>query len=640
MLCVTFCFAQENDLEKSFSKMSLNEKIDHFQTLHDSQIIPNRYFLETSFDSHRDEQITGKQSLELQLIFSRLERFKGDYIKSVNMMKGLLESDTIVISKTDSVRIYSELRNTYYRLYLYPEIFDINSRIDKLLESGAGMPLWDFDYNSKLYAELKQFDRAAVEMKKGIERLYTIEHRDSLIIPSAYNSLGFYFLQSKQLDSAYKYFKKSIALSEKLRNTNNVYNELITIARGNIAEIYFFREDYERAIPFLEEEVELGLADGEFSSTISSTIKSLNLLTMCYLETNDFKSARASLDRTSRIIKINGQEKERITYYQHKAEYFDKMKRGDSAYYYYNLAFKIKDSLDASGMNSILASNELIYDITEERKQIEEGKVDLKNKQLELKSTQNYLYLFAAILMALLLLISMYNSYRLRKSRKEVQKKNQEIIVKNEMINNALSDKDVLLKEVHHRVKNNLQIISGLLELQNISIKDERIKMALKEGQNRIQSVALIHKMMYQSDNVSKVNMKDYLNDLSDVLKSSFADISRNVDTVVNADKISFDITTAVPVSLIVNEAVCNAYKHAFQDQQKGEITLVLEENQNDSYTLTVTDNGIGLPDTYDVNATNSIGVDLMRGLSKQLKGSFNMYSDNGTVIELNFKPI
>ena len=182
-----------------------------------------------------------------------------------------------------------------------------------------------------------------------------------------------------------------------------------------------------------------------------------------------------------------------------------------------------------------------------------------------------------------------------------------------------------------------MQVISGLLELQNIAVSDESVKQALKEGQNRVQSVALIHKMMYQSESVSKVNMEKYFEELLQVLNISYAISGKKITTKINATNIDLDVTLAVPLSLIVNEAVCNAYKHAFVNMDEGEILVSIKRDVDKTYRLTVKDNGIGLPKDFNITNLKSIGFDLIKGLTRQLKGHLEVNTNNDTEITISF---
>jgi len=639
---LVFCFllfeasSQNFNSNAKFKSLDANEKITFYKGLTDSVKIKNKSFLIKNFKENINEIKNVTTLFKVKLAIGELNYLAGDYIQSVNVLNGTLDDKKNNLTASDSMEIYDNLKKSYYKLYLYPEIFEVNSKIQRLIKNGAEYPLWSYNMNSKLYRNLYQFDKAVLALKKEIKELKKSKTRDSLIIPSAYNDLGYYYYESKKNDSALVNFNKSLEYAEKsLKNiSNEQYQQISAVVKGNIAEIYVGRKMYNEAIPLLLEDVRVGVKS---KINIGSTVNSYNLLAICYLELGDFENVNEIFNNIKPFVVELSDNPSLVGYLKNKANYYNKIQNSDSSNYYYKEAFKVKDFIDVKGKNQILASNELIYNITEEHRLLEKHKTEFKNQELSLKNKQKNILIFFALILLLLLVLSLYNSYKLKKSRKEVREKNKEITLKNKQVKMALSEKEVLLKEVHHRVKNNLQVISGLLELQNISVTDESVKLALKEGQNRIQSVALVHKMMYQSENVSKVNMQKYLEELLQVLELSYANSQKNIQTDINAMGVDLDITLAVPISLIVNEAVCNAYKHAFENKNSGIIEVAIIKEKETTYSLLIKDDGVGLSEDFDVKQLKSIGFDLIYGLARQLKGKLAVNSTSGTEIKITF---
>jgi len=639
---LVFCFllfeasSQDLNLDVNFKSLDANEKISFYQELTDSIKIKNSSLLINNFKESIDEIENNTTLFKVKLAIGELNYLAGGYIQSVNVLNRILDDEKNILTASDSMAIYDNLKKSYYKLYLYPEIFEVNSKIQKLINNGVEYPLWSYNMNSKLYGSLYQFEKAVLALKKEIKELKKSKNRDSLIIPSAYNDLGYYYYESKKNDSALVNFNKSLEYAEKsLKNiSNEQYQQISAVVKGNIAEIYVGRKMYNEAIPLLLEDVRVGVKS---KINIGSTVNSYNLLAICYLELGDFENVNEIFNNIKPFVVELSDNPSLVGYLKNKANYYNKIQNSDSSNYYYKEAFKVKDFIDVKGKNQILASNELIYNITEEHRLLEKHKTEFKNQELSLKNKQKNILIFFALILLLLLVLSLYNSYKLKKSRKEVREKNKEITLKNKQVKMALSEKEVLLKEVHHRVKNNLQVISGLLELQNISVTDESVKLALKEGQNRIQSVALVHKMMYQSENVSKVNMQKYLEELLQVLELSYANSQKNIQTDINAMGVDLDITLAVPISLIVNEAVCNAYKHAFENKNSGIIEVAIIKEKETTYSLLIKDDGVGLSEDFDVKQLKSIGFDLIYGLARQLKGKLAVNSTSGTEIKITF---
>jgi PAS domain S-box-containing protein len=189
-----------------------------------------------------------------------------------------------------------------------------------------------------------------------------------------------------------------------------------------------------------------------------------------------------------------------------------------------------------------------------------------------------------------------------------------------EQIRASLAEKEVLLKEIHHRVKNNMQIISSLMELQSDSIPDERSRACLRESQNRIRSMALIHELLYQSKDFSAIDLGEYISNLAQYLFDSYVVERERVSLNIDAGNIYLDINRAVPCGLVINELISNSLKHGFPHGRSGEIS-VLVSSDGGRITLQVADNGIGMPAGLDLGNTETLGLQLVNLLAKQLMG-------------------
>jgi PAS domain S-box-containing protein len=201
-------------------------------------------------------------------------------------------------------------------------------------------------------------------------------------------------------------------------------------------------------------------------------------------------------------------------------------------------------------------------------------------------------------------------------------------------IKSSLEEKNVLLREIHHRVKNNMQIISSLLNLQTRYITDEKVVDVLKESQNRVKSMAMIHETLYQSEGFAKIGFSDYVNNLVTYLLQSYVDRDHvKIITDVDVD-IFLDIDTAIPCGLIINELITNSLKHAFPNLTNGQINIKLMRN-NDKLILEVKDNGIGFPEMLDFRNTESLGLQLINSLVMQLDGTIQLKNDGGTEFKI-----
>jgi two-component sensor histidine kinase len=201
----------------------------------------------------------------------------------------------------------------------------------------------------------------------------------------------------------------------------------------------------------------------------------------------------------------------------------------------------------------------------------------------------------------------------------------------------ALHEKEVLLREVHHRVKNNLQVISSLLSLQGDATTDPQVRAAFEDSQNRIRVMALIHESLYQSDNLVQIDAVDYLQRLSHQLFEAYGTHDNRLTLCFQLDPVRLQIHQAIPCGLILNELLCNALKHAFPDDQAGEVRITLLQEADGTCVLAVRDTGVGFPDGLDFRRTESLGLQLVCILTEQLGGSIALERGLGTSFTLTF---
>ncbi len=204
------------------------------------------------------------------------------------------------------------------------------------------------------------------------------------------------------------------------------------------------------------------------------------------------------------------------------------------------------------------------------------------------------------------------------------------------LIKKSLKEKELLLMEIHHRVKNNLMVISSLLNLQSRQIKDQKALSLLKDSQSRARSMALIHEKLYSSTDLKRINFGDYINDITEELFKTYL-THPGVTLKMDVENLMLDINTSIPLGLIINELVSNSLKYAFATDEKGNI-IVAFHKKDDIYTLTVGDNGTGLPDDLDLNNTKSLGMKLVTSLTEQLDGRLELDQTNGTCFKISFR--
>ena len=207
----------------------------------------------------------------------------------------------------------------------------------------------------------------------------------------------------------------------------------------------------------------------------------------------------------------------------------------------------------------------------------------------------------------------------------------------NEKILEALNEKETLIKETHHRIKNNLQLVISLLNLQTMQTDDEQIHFHLNESKNRIKSISLIHEKLYSSKSLSDVNIKEYITELIQELVKTYNTYSVNIELKLDIDALEINTKTAINIGLIVNEICTNSLKYAFVNRTNGVISLNLKDEKGKITKLVYSDDGVGLPKNYDFSQTNTLGMQLLKSFVGQINGTMKINQHDGLEYIFNF---
>jgi len=318
------------------------------------------------------------------------------------------------------------------------------------------------------------------------------------------------------------------------------------------------------------------------------------------------------------------------------AHFYSEKNNPKEAYKYLETYSKIKDSAFSKQKVEEIKEIELTYEFEKQQYQdsIQNAEtlaiLDLE-KQKEIQEERHLQQIFLGLFLAALALGgAAYYAYQRKKKTSKV------LDEKNKIIEKALQEKQLLLKEVHHRVKNNFQIVSSLLELQTKGIEDEKALMLANEGKNRVKSMALIHQKLYQNE-TGLVDFDEYIQTLVKELSYMYAS-EKKVQTNIQTKNIQFDVDTAIPLGLIVNELITNAYKYAFDASADNTLNISINKLNEEEYKLVVADNGKGIDDSIDLAKVKSLGLRLVKRLTKQLQGEFSLNNEQGASFEITFK--
>ena len=467
-----------------------------------------------------------------------------------------------------------------------------------------------------IYRITNQTEEAIEIYQRGLT-IYN-SNKDSFMIMTAHQNIGVAYTYQNNLDSAIYHLDRS---NEILEITNN-RQELPSLLNAFAEAYYNCGQDYDNARKYVIQAEKIGLEFGnqEYLSKI--------YLLKSEIESGDNKinAAIEALVKGFKIIDSTDRQDIKLDFYQQAATVYDQSgDEGRSLEYLKNYMALYKD-VQATEKLKAIADAQKKYESIEKEKEIDRLRYEEELSSLRV-SRQRWLLVLAG----LSLLVLSYLMYRMFRQNEEIQQKNG-------IISKSLAEKEILLKEIHHRVKNNLQFISALLGLQTDHISDQVALDALQEGQDRVQSMALIHQDLYQRDDLTSVSVKDYFVKLTEGLFDSYNIHPDNISLQLFVADLDLDVDTVIPIGLIVNELVSNCLKYAFSIGEKGVISVSLQEI-DDRLILTVSDNGKGIAQTEIDNLGDSLGYKLIQALSAQLNGSYQIDGEHGgtiATIEIN----
>jgi len=601
---------------------------------------PNRYNQNSPYDwldtvkVYLNSSEKTKDSISIrnyQLIESQIYYDLGNYEKSLAIARPLY--DDLNKLDLDSKHIILDiLDSNYAKLELYDKQIEIR-RVKRELGLTDNVAFYD------IYASLGQYRKAM--------RDYMTEEKKELKDDDYYglaiynNTIGNYLRQDKSTPTALSYFKKAEGLIKVfLSDVTNQHSDkeiadgriLNGIIIGNIGKCHVQLGEYEKAIPFLEESREIirKYNKSKFSSDI---IENTLALAECYLKLDDYAKATDYLSDEMNPIKLDNILKRNRIY----ADYYFKTGDYQNSTVYLKKNIRIRDSIDAlaSNIKNQQLTSVIEQDLDNSKKTMEQQKAQLEASRKDIKARDDKISLvFVSLIFTLIGFAGLVYAYL-----KSI--KNQRLIAEQKfIIENSLVEKDSLLKEIHHRVKNNLQMVSSLLSLQTKNTRSKAAIAALEEGKSRVKAMALIHQKLYQNDDLSVIEMQGYIESLINSIQSVYKKGGHNINITIDAEGVELDIDRAIPFGLILNELVSNSFKYAFpHDDSNGKIYIHLRKIAGQEGFFEYTDNGIGLPEDTDERANSSMGIRLMNRLANQLQTSLNTDKTNeGVRFWFNFK--
>ena len=498
-----------------------------------------------------------------------------------------------------------------------------------------------------VYERRGQLDKAADYALKSLDLGEKLNDKKATAI--AYSDLSNLFWKQGKFESGVKYGLSSLKLFEAWGITDLDYDFTLYVTGNN----YLALEDYENARKYYEHSIIIGERYGFYNNLSDVYISLVDLYTYLREFENAMEAGRNAvkyaelLENNFMIMRswlaigkmqnkkgncaeaIEGLKKS-ITVatedfgdayflseaYNELGRAYAKNNDYKNAYSAFSVYDSLKNEVFTAEADLRISQLRTEFDVAQK-----EGTIVLQQTQIKKQQTRQHLIIIITILLLLLLLLA----YKAISNN----------IKKNKLLQNKNAEKEFLLKEIHHRVKNNLEIVSSLLSLQAARIVDPKILDAIEQSQQRVHSMGMIHQKLYLGEKLATVEMKDYFINLSDYIIHSYG---KNDQVAINLemDELELDVDMAISIGLIVNELITNSLKYAFPDDRKGIIHLALKKKA-DLFVLQVKDNGIGMPTDTQVNGTG-FGTHLVDLLVKQLDGKMILVTNQGTSVRIQFQ--
>ncbi len=465
-----------------------------------------------------------------------------------------------------------------------------------------------------LYHSVEDYDMAIIHYQNAYDLLLGLGDLNGA--GTVMGNIGEMYLYSSAYDKAMESLKLSLELKES--GNSPVRSKALTLFNMGRVFSYMGKTDtafveFDRAIEIFKEVNYLdGLTEGHLERGI------------LFLETGDYVKALKDCEAGLELATIQSNVKSRSKACECLYSIFKKTGNDRVALDYYEQHIILKDSLFNAENVEQLTRLEMEYDFGRER--------DLKTLEADVKQREYQRVtrlLIAGTLASLLIAFLLYYLFHLRKQANRI------LAQKNEQISKALGENKVLLQEIHHRVKNNLQVISSLLSLQSRQLENPEAREAIQSGRNRVKSMALIHQKLYQDEDLVGVDVVEYIEKLTKSLVESYSIQNTEVKIHTDVDQIKLDVDTIIPIGLILNELISNALKYAFEEGKEGTIYVSLKKKDND-ITLKVSDDGQGLPKTFSIENSKSLGYRLIRAFAEKLKATLTIeYPPAGTTVSM-----
>ncbi len=529
------------------------------------------------------------------------------YDESLRIVKKMGNDSIAAISLLNTGLIYKEQAN-------YPEALKRLLEALRYLETRGPSKSLGSCYAAvgSTYQKFEETNNALFYHYKSLEVRKIIQNKKS--ISMSYTNIGETYIAQGKYDSALRNINRSIELKEEVGDKG-----LLASSIDLLGELYFQMKNYELAEKYFLNSMELRkeITDPNGKAT------TLNKLGNLYFEWKKYDLALLQLEEGRKIAMATGTRKILLTNYEITIRVLKATGKSDEAIRFYDEYIALNEEILSVEKNKAIRELQIKYDLDKKDHQIELMKE--KDKSQAAIVSQQSTQINSLIVVAFLLIVIFALAFKAYRSGAKSNKQNKVIIAQKQMM---IEQKQIVMKELHHRVKNNLQVLSSLLNLQQQRMGDVQTKEAIKAVGHRMNAMLLIHQDLYGESADSLVDMKAYLEKLVDNLLFSFDYSKDKMKVNFDAEPITLDADKALSLGFICNELISNSFKHAFSETTHPELMITLKKNSPENLLFTIADNGKGMQVEKDIEKNNSFGLRLINMFTKDLKGSVTIVSD------------
>jgi two-component sensor histidine kinase len=564
----------------------------------------------TSISAQNTQSVDALNKLSWELCFSNTDSSK-------KIAENALKLANQLNYKKGTAEAQSKLA-VIYDISGYPEkalpLFLSAIKQQEQIKDSSGL---SFSYNNLglMYYAQYNYPEALFNLKKSLQ----IDEKtgDKISATGSLVNIGIVYTYIDSLDEALQLYNKALAIYTSLKDTSGIMSSY-----SNIAKIHYSKEEYAQALDYYKKN-EIYLKQYPNSERISAYF---NAVANTYLKMKNFALAESFAFKDLEVCEKNQLLNRKQFAYETLNVVYSEMGNYQKAHQFLTKYTELRDSILNENRNSTIAEIQTKYEI--EKKENEILRIQAEKENEISKSNTKSILLFAISFFSIIIIAFILWAYLSKKKINTLLKE------KNILDEEIIKQKEMMMGEVHHRVKNNLQLITSIIELQLKSINNETAVSHIQDIQKRVESIAILHQFLYQSENVEKVEMNSYIIELSSGLKKSFSTSDKNIEMQYEIPTLWVDLNTAVPLGLIINELVTNSFKHAFKQSPSGKIVIKIEHLMG-LLVLKISDNGSGM----DSNQTStSFGLKMIKSLCRQLNANWNTQTENGVTNTFEIK--